>query len=182
MAISEMLGRSARMRRRLEESWHRLYRLAYSWCHDPQLSADLVQDALARALKSHHQLRDEQAFDSWLFTILANCWRNHCRKPEALNIDDFTISHQQSPELDHDRSQLLHRIRVAMTQLNHDQRQVLTLVALEGLAYDEVARVLGISIGTVMSRLCRARKRLRQLLGEGRMPVGGSSPGLWRVK
>ncbi|MDH5649997.1 MAG: RNA polymerase sigma factor, partial [Gammaproteobacteria bacterium] len=72
--------RHRQLKQQLEQHWHRLYRLAYSWCHDPQLSQDLAQDTVAKALSKGHQLRDHQAFEAWLFSILINCWRDTCRQ------------------------------------------------------------------------------------------------------
>lgn len=147
--------------------WQRLYRVAYSWCHDPHLTADLVQDTMAKALKNHHQLRDRAALQGWLFVILANCWRDHCRRArDTVDIDAMELSHDSDLETDSDRIELLQRVRAAIARLSPNHREVLTLVVLEGMAYDDVAKVLDIPIGTVTSRLCRARGVLRRNLHE----------------
>ena len=164
------------LKRGLEDRWHRLYRLAYSWCHDPQLSKDLVQDTVAKALKNSHQLRDEQLLDTWLFRILVNCWRDFCRKKQTMvDFDSADLGHDRSPEEEHGRSVMISRVRKAVSALRPEHREVVTLVDLEQMSYKDVAEVLGIPIGTVMSRLCRARNQLKEALRdfnvEARRPV-----------
>lgn len=165
--LFERLERSRWFRREVEAMWKRLYRVAYSWCHDPHLAADLVQDTMAKALKNRHQLRERAALQGWLFVILANSWRDHCRGfRHTVDIDAIELAHDADLETDSERNNMLQKLRAAIAQLSTDHREVLTLVVLEGMAYDEVARVLGIPIGTVTSRLCRAREILRRKLRE----------------
>lgn len=182
LGIFERFEQSRRFRQEVGAMWHRLYRMAYAWSHDPHLAADLVQDTLAKALKNRHQLRDQAALHGWLFVILANNWRDHCRRVrDTVDIDTIELGHDSNLEADSDRNELLERVRTAIAQLNPDHREVLTLVVLEEMAYDEVAKVLGIPIGTVTSRLCRARGILRRILHE--MGVAGATTAtLRRVK
>lgn len=162
--------------------WQRLYRMAYSWCHDPHLAADLVQDTLAKALKKEHQLRDGAALKGWLFAILVNNWRDHCRRRrDCADSDGLELADETGSDMAQERIETLERVRGAVAALNADHREVLTLVALEGMAYDEAARALGIPIGTVTSRLCRARAILRKRLGETGSAGGAAAP-LRRVK
>jgi RNA polymerase sigma-70 factor (ECF subfamily) len=165
--LFERLERSRWFRHEVAAMWKRLYRVAYSWCHDPHLAADLVQDTLAKALKNRHQLRERAAIQGWLFAILANTWRDHCRGiRHTVDIDAIELAHDSDLETDSERNNMLRKLRAAIARLGRDQREVLTLVVLEGMAYDEVARVLDIPIGTVTSRLCRAREILRKNLRE----------------
>lgn len=165
--IFKRFEQSRWFRQEVVAMWQRLYRMAYSWCHDPHLAADLVQDTMAKALKNHQQLRDRAALQGWLFVILANCWRDHCRRVrDTVDIDTIELDHDSDLEMDSDRIELLQRVRTAIARLSPDHREVLTLVVLEGMAYDDVARVLDIPIGTVTSRLCRARGMLRRNLHE----------------
>lgn len=147
-----------------------LYRVAYSWSHNAALADDLVQEALVKALKNTSQLRDPALFNGWVFSILANCWRDHFRQHREMEdideIEDYRCATQTTPEDDHSQSQVVSRVRDAVAQLPIGQRQVLTLVDLEGFPYTEVAAILAIPIGTVMSRLCRARQALKTLLME----------------
>lgn len=147
-----------------------LYRVAYSWTHNSALADDLVQEALVKALKNAAQLRDPELFNGWVFSILANCWRDYFRQHREMEdideLEDHRCATQTTPEDEHSKSQVVSRVRNAVAQLPIGQRQVLTLVDLEGFPYVEVANILAIPIGTVMSRLCRARQSLKILLQE----------------
>lgn len=159
------LGPPAR-RREIEAMWRHLYRVAYAWCHDPHLAADLVQETLAKALKKQHQLRDRAALRGWLFAILVNGWRDHCRRArERPETESIASESEPATEPAAEGIEILDRVRRAVAALSPEHREVLTLVALEGMAYDEAARALAIPIGTVTSRLCRAREILRRRLG-----------------
>ncbi len=150
--------------------------MAYSWSHNAALADDLVQDTLAKALKNANQLRDPALFNGWIFSILANCWRDHFRRHREMeDIDEFDDIEKLSecgcvngftPEDEHAQSQVVSRVRNAVGRLPVGQRQVLMLVDLEECSYTEVATILEIPIGTVMSRLCRARQALKILLKE----------------
>lgn len=174
MTLPCLFGRSRQFHRELETKWHRLYRLAYAWCHDTQLASDLVQESIVKALGNRKQLRESQAMDAWLFTILANCWRDHIRRSrEMTDIDDVPLVHASNPETECGQLEIVCRVRAAIAELAIDQRQIITLVDLEGLAYDEVALVLGIPVGTVMSRLFRARRDLKRRLNEAETARNG---------
>lgn len=165
MKIFNMLCRSQEFRSKLEQSRKRLYRIAYSWCHDTHLADDLVQDTLSKALKNGAQLRSIEAMDSWLFTILANCWRSHLRSQrDTVDYEEEQFYHNDNPERVNGQMETVQTVREAISRLNMGQRQVLTLVDLEGFSYAEVAEILELPIGTVMSRLCRARQALKELL------------------
>jgi RNA polymerase sigma-70 factor (ECF subfamily) len=153
-------------RRALAELRPRLYRLAFAWCHDPALAEDLVQETLARALARGGQLRAQGALAGWLLAILSNCWRDHLRRTrDHGDLDDaleWPDAHGHGPEAACSQGQVVERVRRAVARLPVGQRQVLTLVDLEECSYAEVAQVLGIPVGTVMSRLARARAALRR--------------------
>lgn len=170
MKILSLLCRSELFRERLEQSRSRLYRVAYSWGHDAALADDLVQETLSKALKNAGQLRDPELMHSWLFSILTNCWRDHFRRQHDMEdidqIEDFRCVHETTPEDIHAQSQVVARVRGAVAGLPLGQRQVVTLVDLEEFSYAEVAAILEIPVGTVMSRLCRARQALKQALLE----------------
>lgn len=159
---------------RVEQSRDRLYRVAFAWCHDAALADDLVQDTLHRALRKSEQLRDPALLDSWLFSILANCLRDHFRAQRHFEdideIVDTRCADHATPEYLHARTQIVERVRCAVEKLPLGQRQVLVLVDLEEFSYAEVAEILDIPVGTVMSRLCRARRALKELLSEA--PAG----------
>lgn len=160
-------------RQRLATLRPRLYRLAYAWCHDAALADDLAQEALSKALRSGSGLRDEQALLGWLFSILNNCWRDHLRaRREHLDIhelDELVLDDAPDPEQRYASQQATLRVRQAIAALPLAQRQVVTLIDLGECSYAEVAVILEVPVGTVMSRLSRARQALKQsLAGESR--------------
>lgn len=168
MDVLNLFRRSRESRLMLQESRARLYRVAWSWCHDAALADDLVQETLLKAYRKAGQLRDPRAGQAWLFSILSNCFNDHFRRNrETEDIDDHEIADEESPESRSSELQIVRKVRRAIATLSAGQRQVVTLVDLEGFSYIEVAQILGIPVGTVMSRLCRARNALKtRLLGE----------------
>jgi RNA polymerase sigma-70 factor (ECF subfamily) len=143
----------------------RLYRMAYAWTHDPYLADDLVQQAICKALSNQKQLKDMSAAQSWLFRILANCLADYHRvKREFVSDHNLIEVEQKTPEWLTGEQELVKSVRNGVGQLPLPQRQVVTLVDLEGFAYTMVSEILEIPVGTVMSRLCRGRKALRTIL------------------
>jgi RNA polymerase sigma-70 factor (ECF subfamily) len=130
---------------------------------------DLVQDCIERALRQGDRLREPQRLAGWLRSILHNLYIDEIRRRRARgtekdiadHIDDFAVS---SPPADGGAA--IDFVR-AMNSLSTEHRQVLLLVGLEDMNYREIASELDIPIGTVMSRLARARERLRSALDEG---------------
>lgn len=149
----------------LEARRPKLYRVARSWCHDSHLADDLTQQTLVKALQSVDKLRNRDLLDPWIYRILSNCWKDYLRsKRDTVDIDDAGLIRNENPEDMHYESQIVLRIRQAIATLPEKQRQVVTLVDLAELTYNEVSEALEIPIGTVMSRLCRARQALRSSL------------------
>ncbi|MBN8761314.1 MAG: RNA polymerase subunit sigma-24 [Thiobacillus sp. 65-69] len=163
-----------------------LYRIAYSWCHDPTLADDLAQDTLSKAWTQRAQLREASAMKAWAVAIMHRCWMDHLRtRRDFDSLDDWqeTIeSASDSPETCCDREQIVACVRAAVARLPLGQRQVLTLVDLEEFGYAEVARILDIPVGTVMSRLSRARAGLRAILDRAMRQQTADRPALRRVK
>ena len=153
-------------RKSLEAKWQQLYRVAYAWCHDPDVAMDLVQETLAKALDKAHQLRDPERESAWLFAILTNCWRDYLRRraPEDEYIDDLHRDDGLPPDEQYSQGQLLKVLNRHLRRLDAGQREVMVLIAVQGFSYEEVAKILDVPIGTVMSRLARARKVFRQAL------------------
>ncbi|HSN33995.1 MAG TPA: sigma-70 family RNA polymerase sigma factor [Ideonella sp.] len=138
---------------------------------------DLVQDTLERAWAARWQRRGDTR--AWLFGIMHNLFvdrlRRQQRSPEVGSLDETSeraVAAAQTDRLE------LRDLERALARLPAEQREVLLLVGVESLAYAEVAAVVGVPVGTVMSRLSRARERLRQEL-EGRR---GDEPRIQRVK
>lgn len=148
-----------------------LYRTAWSLTRSDADAQDLVQDTLLRAYRSIDRF-DGRYPRAWLLTIMRNANINRVRKkkPDLLNDPDLTFERSQE-FADHDHPEELivspvldAAIEDAFSQLSDDFREVVELVDLDGLAYQEAANVLGIPVGTVMSRLHRARGRIREHL------------------
>lgn len=156
----------------LEAAIPALRRYARALARDPEIADDLVQDTLVRALRSEH-LFHEGDVRRWLYTILTNLNRNRlrtlARRPAMAPIEDADAPDMAGPEAGG------RDIARALAQLVEDQRSALLLVVLEGLSYREVAEIQGVPIGTVMSRLARARAQVKAYLD-------GERPGLRRVK
>jgi RNA polymerase sigma-70 factor (ECF subfamily) len=138
---------------------------------------DLVQDCLERAITKQSLWRPIGPLRPWLFTIMINLHRNDRRRrraapePEALDVLPFEPA---SPAPQGTRLALA-ETAAALDRLPAEQREALLLVALEGMSYAEAAGVLGIPVGTLMSRIGRAREALRAL-------VDGTGPKLRSVK
>ncbi len=153
--------RSAEFRDRLAAARPRLFRTAYAWTHDRDLAEDLVHEALAKALRSAAQLREPNALEAWLFRIMANCWHDFLRRnPTMESLDRVDLACETTPETMHTRLEVVSRVRDAVAELPRGFREVVTLVDIEGFSYSDTANILDVPVGTVMSRLSRARHRL----------------------
>lgn len=120
-----------------------------------------------KALKNHHQLRDFEVIDAWLFRILLNTWHDACRnKQDHIEFIETDYYNNVTPEQEQQRNGVVIRVRKAVAELRIEYREIITLIDLEEFSYKEVAEILQIPIGTVMSRLCRARRQLKESLGE----------------
>ena len=167
-----------RFDRQIVEQIPGLRRYARALTGDSVQSADLVQECLARALSRRRLWLRDKSIRPWLFTIMHNLYVNEVRQGaraaalarEARNAD----MHQASmPE---DAALTMRDLDLALARLSEEHRAVVVLVGLEQLSYKEAARVLGLPAGTLMSRLARARERLRSLLWED------AEPSLRRIK
>jgi len=172
MAYKNLLKISQRrtFRRLVANNRDRLYRMAFAWTGDPHLADDLVQQTMLKALGNQKQLRDFAAAEGWLFRILANCLTDYRRaKREFLSGDNLELVDRRTPENSVKEEQLVQKVRQAVQRLPISHRQVVTLVDLEEFSYASVAQILDIPVGTVMSRLCRGRRALREELLEARL-------------
>ena len=155
-----------------------LRRYAFALLGDAERADDLVQDCLERAWSRFHLFRRDGNLRAWLFTIMhnlnANAARRASRRPRTVPYehDRHAVPIAGSQE---DRVAMSGLAR-ALDDIPLEQREVVLLVGLEQMTYEEVATILGVPIGTVMSRLHRGRERLRAAY-DG---IGG--PGLRRVK
>jgi RNA polymerase sigma-70 factor (ECF subfamily) len=148
-----------------------LRRYARALTHDPDRADDLVQDCLERAIRKRGLWRPSGAVRSWVFRILLNVYRNDLRRlrraPVPISLDEPLPGGEPSgPDVHPGRLSLAETAR-AMQALPAEQREVLLLVAVEEMSYAEAALVLAIPVGTLMSRLARARAALRSLTDTG---------------
>jgi RNA polymerase sigma-70 factor (ECF subfamily) len=154
-----------------------LRRYARVLAGDPARADDLVQDCLERALSRRHLWRRPGNLRGWLFTIMHNVHVNHVRAarraPIAEGADPADHAVRDADQIEKVAAAEVAR---AIELLPYDQRQVLALVAIEGMRYEEAAALLEVPVGTIMSRLSRARARLREITRPG------ARIGLWRVK
>lgn len=146
-----------------------LRRYALSLVRRPTDAEDLVHDALVKAYERRHTFRKGANLRSWLFSILHNTHVDRqrseaarLRREEALAAEADAIEEARQED-----GLRLRQIREAFLQLPEEQREALHLVALEDLSYEEAAEVLKIPVGTLMSRVSRARARLRELEAGG---------------
>jgi len=148
---------------RLVELIPRLRRYARALVGDRATADDLVQDTLERAWAKLHLYRRGTDLRAWLFTVMHNVHVNRVRASRVTDPleDEMPELAQRAPQGD---ALLVRDLDRGITRLPAEQRAVLLLVTLEEMSYEQVARTLGIPIGTVMSRLSRAREKLRAMM------------------
>jgi RNA polymerase sigma-70 factor (ECF subfamily) len=149
----------------------RLRRYARALSGDRAAADDLVQDTLERAWAKLHLYRRGTDLRAWLFTVMHNVYVNQLRAARPVAQLDEDMPELSQPGRESDGLEL-RDLDLAIRRLPPDQREVLLLVVLEDMSYEEAAGTLGIPIGTVMSRLARAREKLRAMLSG--LPPGGS--------
>ncbi|MEQ1568480.1 MAG: sigma-70 family RNA polymerase sigma factor [Myxococcota bacterium] len=173
----------------VEKYQGRVYAMAYGMVRNREDARDITQEAFVKAYRNLDSFRLESSFYTWLYRIAMNLSIDFVRKRKrretsgfdetiATREDDGSIAdvhHEDGPSRQLERKQLFGRIMGAMEKLPDDQREVILLRELEGLQYKEIADVMGIPEGTVMSRLFYARKKLQKLLAGDGTPEEGRS-------
>ena len=161
----------------VEKYRQRVWRLAYQVLHDREEAWDVAQEAFVRAFHSLPSFRGQSAFYTWLFRITVNVATDRHRQrgaqarafgPERVTEEEWARSTPDpggGPDQEAARAEQRERIRQALDALPPKARTIIMLSDVEGLSYREIAEVLNCPIGTVMSRLHNARKRLKGLLG-----------------
>jgi RNA polymerase sigma-70 factor (ECF subfamily) len=147
----------------------RLRRYALTLCRARELADDLVQSACERALATVAGPAPGAPFDAWMFCILRNLWIDRGRQKQSegvvVDIEEHSELIGSSGDTDVQARIDLERVRQAIERLPDEQREVLMLVCVEELSYRDAAEALGVPIGTVMSRLARARLKLAEMTG-----------------
>jgi RNA polymerase sigma-70 factor (ECF subfamily) len=149
----------------------RLRRFAYALTGDPEKGDDLVQEGCARAFASLDQWRPGTRLDSWMYRIIRNIWLDQKR---AAKVRGVVVELDAVPELAGmdgrdvvERRLTLKRVLDAMAGLPEEHRELIALICIEGVSYQEASAILEIPIGTVTSRLVRARRALYTMGVEG---------------
>jgi RNA polymerase sigma-70 factor (ECF subfamily) len=155
-----------------------VYQLALHLLGDQQEALDLSQEVFLRVFRTLHQFRGQSALRTWIYRIVVNqasnrqrWWRRRHRS-QQVPIDDPTALRSELPDLRHsampdrvlDEREAAGRVWGALDRLPFDQRAVIILREIDGCSYEEIASTLAVAVGTVKSRLARARQTLRSLL------------------
>ena len=138
---------------------------AMSLTRNSALADDMVQDALIKAWSNIDSFKPGTNMRAWLFTILRNTFYSHYRKRRR-EVEDVDGVHSATlaTKPDHDGRLQMRDFDAAFGQLNEEQREALTLVGAEGFSYEEAAETCGVAVGTIKSRVNRARARLAELM------------------
>ena len=177
--ISEANDSRARFSQAAIEQIDALYGYALTLTRNPTEAEDLVQETYLRAVKAFAELAPNANFKGWLFVILRNAWLNQIRHtksgPLFIELDEesgespaWLADRSHDPHILYLRKLEREEIRQAIESLPTLQREIVVLRDIEGFSYHDSATLLGCPAGTVMSRLGRARDKLRRILGDRR--------------
>jgi RNA polymerase sigma-70 factor (ECF subfamily) len=151
---------------------------ARSLCRNTEEAEDLTQQALESAWRSRNSFAPGTNLKAWVFKILRNQFYSDKRRSwRVLPLDPTVAAETLMAVSDPTASLELDEVRRAMLELPDDQREALLLVGVAGLPYSEVAMICGCLVGTIKSRVCRARMRLTALVAEGGFARDGRHPG-----
>jgi RNA polymerase sigma-70 factor (ECF subfamily) len=180
MIAAVRAGDATAYRGLVERYQGRVYGLVYGMVRNPEDARDLTQDAFVKAYRNLHTFREDARFYTWIYRIAMNLAIDFVRRrgkgpvagfEEDVAVRDATgaaseAHHGDNPRRALERKRLYAAILAALDRLPEDQKQVILLRELEGLSYKEIAAILDIAEGTVMSRLFYARKKLQTLLAD----------------
>ena len=151
----------------------KVYNLALRICGNQEDAADAAQEAFLSAWRGLPNFRGEAGFSTWLYRLTSNaaidCLRRSRRRREEASLDDeglglSAVDRAPSPQARAEGAELRRAVLEGLGQLSEDHRQALALRELQELSYEEIAGALGVDIGTVKSRISRARSALRKIL------------------
>ncbi len=162
---------------------HKLLKLIGRYVREPQEASDVAQEAFIKAYRAIPRFRGESSFYTWLYRIGVNTAKNHLvaqgRRPPDTDVDaqdaerygvESTLRDQDTPEAEAYRDEVERTVVDAIAELPEELRTAVTLRELEGMSYQEIAQVMDCPVGTVRSRIFRAReaidRRLRPLTGD----------------
>jgi RNA polymerase sigma-70 factor (ECF subfamily) len=152
---------------RIQPYLQRLYGYAVSLARDHHQAEDLVQECALRTLTAKNTPHDEQAYRAWLFRILRNLFLDQARheKIAVLAAEDEYLAPKTEYWQGEERFITVLTVRLEMAKLPRAQREIITLIDFVGLSYAETAELLDVPVGTVMSRISRARRMLLDAIG-----------------
>ena len=164
--------------RLIEQQIPKLRRYARALTRNRDRADDLVQDTLGRALVKEHLWQPGTNLRAWLFTIMHNQNVNNIRRDiqESGGLDIEQASSTLTATTDPKATRKMFELERALAQLPLEQQQVILLVGLEGMSYEDTAEILTIPVGTVRSRLSRGRDALRKLLDMEERPSSAALP------
>ncbi len=157
---------------------HKLVKLISRYVRDPQEALDVSQETFIKAYRALPRFRGDSSFYTWLYRIGVNTAKNHLvaqgRRPPDTDVDaqdaerydvDTILRHHDTPEGEAYRDEVERTVVAALEALPEELRTAITLRELEGLSYEEIARVMDCPVGTVRSRIFRAREAIEKRLG-----------------
>ena len=161
----------------LEFEIPRLRRYARVLTRNRDHADDLVQDCLVRAMTKIDSWEPDTNLRAWLMTILRNSFINDCRrvKRERLAMRDPELQVPQVSSADQEARLMLTDVMTSLDNLSTEHREALLLVAVEDVSYEQAAEIAGVAVGTIKSRVARARRALLNLLGESESNQQGQS-------
>jgi RNA polymerase sigma-70 factor (ECF subfamily) len=176
---------------------HKVYTLGVRLAGNHADAQDIAQEAFIKAYRALGSFRNEADFGTWLHRITVNAWLNFKRKDsgrQPLSLDETLVDESGSvmrrevaapdggPLQELEEKEFRGLVRAALDNLTEEHRAVLVLREIEGYSYEETARMLGCSLGTVKSRLNRAREAMRRRMIELAKAAGESIPGDWEKR
>lgn len=166
----------------------RLYALCYRLTGNAPEAEDLCQEAFSRALRAFHHFEGRSQVGTWLYRIALNAWKNRLRSRRLRTFVSFfslssdgeepreldVVGPDRAPEAELESVERSRLVQEALLKLDADDRAIVVLRDLDDKSYDDISKFLDIPVGTVKSRLSRARERLRDLLDPAVTPPRGS--------
>jgi RNA polymerase sigma-70 factor (ECF subfamily) len=174
LMVSVQQGDPTALRRLVERYKRKAYYTALKLVGDSDEAYHLSQEAFIRVYNARRRYDGNRPFYSWFYAILSNLAKNHLKKrsvranyaASVRSAQDAELDTRDSPEVLVEADETKRAVWSAIEKLSYEHREIVTLRHFEDMSYEEIARLLGIPVGSVMSRLYYARKRLRDLLGE----------------
>jgi len=166
-------GNSAAFEQLVRLYENKVYHLALRMCTSPEDANDVAQEAFLAAWKGLPSFRGESGFSTWLYRLTSNAAIDHLRRNKKqkgdLSLDNEELSLDAvdpgpRPQDAAEKGELKEAVEAGLRQLSDDHRQVLVLREMQELSYEEIAGMLGLDLGTVKSRISRARNALRKIL------------------